>query len=101
MYCLFAVISKLNIGRKKEYISLFLEYNSSFEDFENIPLTPTSYGWSGSAIPTYSNWIEFLVSLLPHFIGLKWLEHKNYIETRIDSWRKRIESEQINEFLSG
>ena len=101
MYCLFAVISKLEIERKKEYIWLFLENNPLFEDFERMPLTPISYSWSGSAVPMYSAWIEFLESLLPSFIGLKWIKHKNYIETQIGHLKEQIESEQINEILRG
>ena len=101
MYCLFSVVSKLEIKRKKEYILLFLENNPLFEDFEKIPLTPTSCSWSGSAVPMYSAWIEFLESLLPNFIGLKWIKHKNYIETKIDDLQKQIEAEQIDEILRG
>ena len=101
MYCLFSVISKLEIERKKEYIMLFLENNLLLEDFERIPLTPTSCSWSDSAIPMYSAWIEFLESLLPSFIGLKWIKHKNHIETQIGYLKKQIESEQINEILRG
>lgn len=41
MYCLFSVISKLELERKKGYILLFLDNNPLFEDFERIPLTPT------------------------------------------------------------
>lgn len=101
MYCLFSVISKLELERKKGYILLFLDNNPLFEDFERIPLTPISWSWSGSAVPMYSAWIEFLESLLPGFIGLKWIKHKNYIETRISYLKKQIESEQINEILRG
>lgn len=101
MYCLFSVISKLKIERKKEYVLLFLENNPLFEDFKRIPLTPTSWSWSGSAVPMYSAWIEFLESLLPSFMGLKWIRHKNYIETQIGYLKKRIESEQIDEILRG
>lgn len=101
MYCLFSVVSKLEIKRKKEYILLFLENNTLFEDFEKIPLTPTSWSWSGSAVPVYSAWIEFLESLLPNFIGLKWIKHKNYIEAKIDDLQKQIEAEQIDEILRG
>lgn len=101
MYCLFSVISELGMERKKEYILLFLENNSLFEDFERIPLTPTSWSWSGSAVRMYSAWIEFLKSLLPSFIGLKWIKHKNYIETQIGYLKKQIESEQIDEILRG
>lgn len=101
MYCLFSVISKLEIERKKEYILLFLENNPLFEDFKRIPLTPTSWSWSGSAVPIYSAWIEFLESLLSSFIGLKWIKHKKYIETQIGYLKERIESEQIDEILRG
>lgn len=64
MYCLFSIISKLGIERKKEYILLFLEKNPLFEDFEGLPLTPTFCSWSGSAVPCI-RLIEFLESLLP------------------------------------
>ncbi len=101
MYCLFSVISKLEIERKKEYVLLFLENNPLFEDFKKIPLTPTSCSWSGSAVPMYSAWIEFLESLLSSFIGLKWIKHKNHIETQIGYLKKKIESEQIDEILRG
>lgn len=84
MYCLFSVITKLEIERKKKYILLFLENNSLFEDFERIPLTLVSCGWSGSAVPMYSAQIEYLESLLPDFAGLKWIRHKKHIETQID-----------------
>ncbi len=43
----------------------------------------------------YSAWIEFLESLLPSFIGIKWIKHKKYIETQIGYLKKQIESEQI------
>lgn len=101
MYCIFSVISKLEIERKKDYILLFLENNPSFEDFKKIPLTPTSWRWSGSAVPMYSAWIEYFESLLPSFIGLKWIKHKNHIETQIEYLKRSIESEQIDEILRG
>ncbi|MEQ3458428.1 ATP-binding protein [Enterococcus cecorum] len=101
MYCLFSVVSKLEFKRKKEYILLFLKNNPLFEDFEKIPLTPTSWSWSGSVVPMYSAWIEFLESLLPNCIGLKWIKHKNYIETKIGYLKEQIESEQIDEILRG
>jgi hypothetical protein len=101
MHCLFSVISKFKIERKNEYVLLFLENNQFFEDFEKIPLTPISCSWSGSAVPMYSAWIEFLELLLPSFIGLKWIKHKNHVETKIGYLKKQIESEQIKEILRG
>lgn len=101
MICLFSYITKLENDRKIQYLLLFLENNPSFEDFKKIPLTPTSYSCSGSAIPMYSAWIDFLESLLPNLPGLKWIQHKNYVETEISSLKSRIESEEINEILRG
>lgn len=101
MYCIFSVIAKLEIKRKKEYILLFLENNPLFEDFERLPLTPTSFSFSGSTIPLHTAWIENLEALLPSLIGLKWIKHKNYIEKQIDYLKKKIESEQIDEILRG
>ena len=99
MYCLFSVISKLEIERKKIYVLIFLENNPLFEDFERIPLIPTSWSCSGSVVPMYFAWIEFLESLLPSLVGLKWIKHKNYIETQISYLKRKIESEQIDEIL--
>ena len=101
MYCLFSVISKLKIERKREYVLLFLENNELFEDFKEIPLIPDSFSWSGSAVPMYSSWIEYLESLLPNLIGLKWIKHKKYVETKIDNLKRQIESEEIDEILRG
>ncbi|WMJ78701.1 MULTISPECIES: ATP-binding protein [unclassified Sedimentibacter] len=101
MHCLFSVISKLKIERKKEYVLLFLENNQLFEDFKRIPLTPMTWGWSGSVVPMYSGWIKFLELLLSNFTGLKWIKHKNYVETKISFLKKQIESEQVEEILRG
>ena len=46
---------------------------------------PTSYGWTGSGIPLYQSWIDFLQSLLPNLIGLKY----DSIEENCSSISKR------------
>lgn len=101
MYCLFSVIAKLENKRKNKYVLLFLENNPLFEDFKGIPLRPISWSYSGSAVPIYSAWIEFLKSLLPNLIGLEWIKHKNYIEKQISCFEHEKESEQIDEILRG
>ncbi len=49
----------------------------------------------------YSARIEYLESLLPSLIGLKWIKHKKYIETKIDYLKRQVESEQIEKILRG
>lgn len=101
MDCIFSVISELSDDRKHEYVGEFLKHNKSVEDFMRIPLTPTSYTFSESAIPLYHRWIDYLTSLLPLFTGVAWLEHRSYIENKIENLRKQIESEEIEEVLRG
>lgn len=85
-------------SKKKEYIQLFINNNESFEDLKKIKLTP-SCSYDGSLIPLYNNWIEYLKSLLPIFVGLKWIEHKGHIEKQINYLREEIKSEETKEFL--
>ena len=101
MSCLFEAIENLNLSNKDEYIKTFINYNNSFEDFKKIHLTPTSMSWSGSAVPLYSAQRDYLRSLLPLFPGIKWLEHKKYIEDRIENLNHRIEEEEIKDMLNG
>jgi len=39
--------------------------------------------------------------LLPDLIGIKWLEHKNYIEKRIENFEEWTKEEEIREILRG
>jgi len=101
MYCLFSFISNLGDDRKREYLELLLANNPSFEAFKQIPLTPTSYTFTGSAIPIYFRQIDYLTSLLPLFAGLAWLEHRGYVEQQISYIREQVEREEIREVLRG
>ena len=101
MSYLFSAISKLESERKIKYILMFIENNSSFEDFEKIPLTPTSWSSWGSIVPVYLSWINFFKLLLPNLISIKLIKHKRYIEQSINYYEKKIEDEEIKEVLKG
>lgn len=101
MDCLFEATSDLTAEARAGYISLFLDHNSSFEDFKNIHLIPTFFSGFGSLVTIYTSWINFLKSLLPRLVGLKWIEHKQYIEDKIDYLKECINSKQIDEILHG
>lgn len=101
MHCLFKAIAGIDKGRKKDYILLFLEKNRQLQAFERVILAIISKSYSGSAVPLYSARIEFFESLSPHFLGLEWLNHKNYIDMQIDHQRQQIKSVQIDEIVRG
>lgn len=49
----------------------------------------------------YAGQSDFLKSLLPLFVGIKWMKHKNYILEKINYLRQKIVNEQIKEILRG
>ncbi len=101
MVCLFEAFSKCNTSQRVGYIGTFLRKNDDFEMFKSLPLTPTSYSWSGSAVPLYSKWIDFFEKILPLLSGIKFINHKKLIKQEIEGLRKRIIDEQISDIMHG
>ena len=101
MECIFNVISELDDDKKIGYISCLINLNDDPKLFKRIPLCPTSYSWSGSAVPLYSKWIDYLKKLLPLFSGIKFLSHKQTINDEIDRLTKMIEKAEIEDLLRG
>lgn len=98
---IFETIAHLPKERKLPFYRLLLDVNDSYEFFTHIPLTPSSYDWSGSAVPLYKEWIDFLKELNVQLSGLKYLEHKKRIQEQIERIEKSIEQEEINNILEG
>ncbi len=99
MNSLFCVLSELPADRRRMALLKFLSLNSNYDDFEKIPLEPSSWGGSGSMIPYMQNRIAYLSSLIPSLSGVKYLKHKQRIEQYIDIWKERIKQEEIQELL--
>lgn len=98
MYCIFRVISELDDSRRKEYIQKYLANNNSVEDFKTLQLLPNSGNCFVDVEKTYLSKIKFLKSLLPNFIGIKWLKHKQYVESLIDDLEACLNEERLREF---
>jgi hypothetical protein len=96
---IFNVISHFNEERRIDFICYFVEKNDSFEFFKDILLEPSSFKAGGSFIPVYEKKKAFVEKLLPHFNGLRFIEHRNLLEQRIESLRKSIKHELHSEFL--
>lgn len=100
MYYIFNVISKMKIESRIDYFKVFLHFNKDIDCFRQIPLLPRSHSYIGSIIYLYENWIEYLNQLLSLFNGLDWLEHRKYIEQKIELYREKIKEEELYEILS-
>lgn len=96
-----SVLSELCDDRKKDYISYLMTVNADPELFRRIPLCPTSYSWSGSAVPLYSKWADYLKGLLPLFSGIQFLQHQKVVNDEIEHLSKMIERAEIEDLLQG
>ena len=98
MKFLFSTISNFKTDRQHALIAYFLKYNNKFDDFEKIPLEPTSCGWWGSAVPMLQEQIDYYESLLPLFDTVDFLKHKQHIEQIIKKIRDDIQRERKKDF---
>jgi hypothetical protein len=98
MKFVFRVIANFPPDRRRQFVALFLEYNKTFEDFEDLPFDPNSW-WSGSAVPMLQERVKYFESLLPFLNTVKLLQHKQYIERGIQEIRSKIEREKKGDFM--
>jgi hypothetical protein len=101
MKTLFTAISTFPSERHMKHILHFVNTNSCFVAFKQIPLEASSLDGSGSLIPLMEARIAFLEDLRQYFVGIKYLYHKQRIINDIDNWKRRIECTQIEEMLRG
>ena len=99
MALVFDAISRLRPERRRRLLSLFLERNSNFEDFLGLPLQPSGYSWTGSAVPVLRDRAEYLESLLPLLNTVELLRHKQHVELLIQRIRSDAELEKKEDFL--
>ncbi|MBO6792824.1 MAG: ATP-binding protein [Balneolaceae bacterium] len=99
MTILFDAITEFSIERRKNHISTFLLNNVSFDAFKYLPIEPSGWSWSGSAVPMYQGRIDFLKEIKDLMEGLDFIEHRNYLDDRISGLRKWIKNEQKRDFL--
>lgn len=96
---IFDVINSSFPSKKKEYMLQFLKLNKSIEDFKKIPLFSTFSSWSGSEVPIIEKKIKFLEEINENINGLDYIEHMDYINSRIGTLKKYITDIKIREYL--
>ena len=99
MYSIFNVICNTFSNQKKEFILEFLKYNKSIDDFKKIPLFSSFSSWSGSEIPLIDKKIDFLNDLYNSINGLDYFDHKDYINSEIEVYKKYKIDIKVREYL--
>uniref|UniRef100_UPI003FEFC9F4 nSTAND3 domain-containing NTPase n=1 Tax=Gemmiger formicilis TaxID=745368 RepID=UPI003FEFC9F4 len=96
---LFGAIAEHDVNQKREALKEFLRCNSEYAVFEKLPLESSSWSWSGSEVPVIERRIEYFKSLLPLISGVKYLKHRQKIETRIENLENHIKYVEVQELL--
>jgi len=99
VYFIFDVANLMDEDFRRNLLGLFVEENKNFDAFQKIEYTWSSKSWSGSRVPILEKEKTFLVTLLPMFSSVDFLEHKAYIENQIEHKIKNIEHEKKRDFL--
>ncbi|MEH2339053.1 hypothetical protein [Nostoc sp.] len=96
---IFDIITDFSYKRRRLFVEFFIRYNKKFEDFEKLRLEPSSWSCVGSWVPVHQKRVEYLESLLPLFNSVAFLQHKQYVEQRIQSLWEKIEIEKKQDFM--
>jgi hypothetical protein len=99
MKLIFNITTQLSYETRRQLVAIFLKNNSKFEDFNKLPLEPTSWSYTNSAVPMYQGRMDYFESLLPLLSGLKFLQHRKYIEGYINDYRQQVEIEKKKDFM--
>lgn len=95
----FEIVANYFEKSKIGYFKLLFKLNKDFELFKQLPLFHWNYSWSGSEIPLIDERIKFLEDLKSLFIGVNFIEHKDYINKKIDCLKVRRNDAKIREYL--
>jgi hypothetical protein len=99
MKLIFNITTQLSYESRRQLVAIFLKNNSKFEDFNKLPLEPSSWSCTNSAVPMYQGRMDYFESLLPLLSGLKYLQHRKYIESYINDYRQQVEIEKKKDFM--
>lgn len=100
MIFIFEHISELSYEDRKEFISYFLQQNISYDIFKKLSFEPSSFGWSGSRVPSLQKDKDYYMSLLDDMNGIPLLKHRQYIEKKISYIDQEIKNEKKKDFMS-
>ena len=96
---LFETIAYFPKERRSRLIFTFLQNNKKIADFKRLNIEPGAMSWSGGAVPVYQELIDYLKSILRMLDNAQLLEHRLYVQQRIDAWERRKNLEKKRDFI--
>lgn len=99
MRFLFDIIRNCPYNQFLSAVLCFCRCNSDYSDFCEIPLSPSSFSWSGSEVPLIEEQITFLTELCGALKGFQFIEHRARLSECIQ-WKQEYKQQVLmKEFL--
>lgn len=99
MSFLFRTLCECSREQFMDAIMCFCEHNKDLKAFMSLPTFPRLAFWTGSEIPHIDKDLAFLTELMAALKGLDYIEHRIYIDSKIQSLRHHKEQTITREFL--
>lgn len=94
---LFRCLTNYDATLRNKWIIKLINIRPEYEFFTRLPLLPSSYEWTGSQVPTLNFRKEFFIKLNEEIEGIRFLEHKRWIQERISYLEDEIRATKIDE----
>ncbi|HDR4425269.1 hypothetical protein [Bacillus thuringiensis] len=94
---LYECLTKFENEKQIELIVKLIQVRVDFAFFKRIPLLPLSYSWSGSEIPILREHQSLYQQLSDKLQGIQVLEHKKWLQEKIEYLEKRIKRVKVRE----
>ena len=98
MDLVFGVVCQFAPERRLQFIETFIKFSTKFESFKRLSIEPNQWSMVGSWVPVLQGHIDYLVSLLPLFNTVIFLDHRQYLEQKIRYLRNDMEREKKKDF---
>lgn len=98
MDLVFGVVCEFSPERRVQFIAFFIALDKNFESFKRLSIQSSHWSWTGSQVPALQGRVDYLLSLLPVFHTVEFLEHKQHLEQEIRYLRSDIEREKKRDF---
>ncbi|PEK06527.1 hypothetical protein CN681_26040 [Bacillus toyonensis] len=96
---LFQCLVKFNDDQQIDWIIKLIQTKPEFDLFKKIPFLPRISSWSGSEIPSLKSRQLFYRQLEQKIHGIQFLEHKQWLQERINIIEDRIKEAKIKELV--
>ena len=96
---IFIPIKKMYFSEYPDYIFHFLTINKEIKDFKELKIEYKMYSGNDTFLPVYNKMLKLWEDIQTKLCHIDFLEHRQYIATKINNWKLRINEERKNEFL--